>query len=85
MKKILVLSILLIGFLLYGVYNARIGTGMYYAEFSIVRWKFAIYIGECNDETGCNYLKLENNGFLEWIGIHKIKLSNGKYATEKFN
>ncbi len=50
----------------------KIGTGLYYAQSPIVRWKFAIYTGECNDETGCNYLKMKGTGVFEYFGLKEI-------------
>ena len=56
----------------------KIGTGLYYAESPIVRWKFAIYTGECNDETGCHYLKMKETGILEYFGVKKIPFIDKK-------
>ena len=53
-------------------YFVKIGTGMTCGESPVVRWKFAIYRGECDDETGCHFSKMEENGILEYFGLKKI-------------
>jgi len=35
----------------------KICTGLYYLKEAVVRWKFAIYFGECDDKTFCQSLK----------------------------
>lgn len=41
-------------------------------ESPVVRWKFAIYRGECDDETGCHFSKMEENGMAAYFGLKKI-------------
>lgn len=53
-------------------YFVRIDTGMYCAESPVVRWKFVIYMGECDAETGCHFYKMEGTGILEYFGFKKI-------------
>lgn len=53
-------------------YTLKIGTGLYCGDLPVVRWKFAIYRGECDDETGCHFYKMENNGVREYFGFRKI-------------
>lgn len=47
---------------------------MYCAESLVVRWKFAIYTGECDAETGCHFYKMEGTGILEYFGFKKNNL-----------
>ena len=53
-------------------YFVKINTGMTCGESPVVRWKFAIYRGEFDDETGCHFSKMEENGILEYVGLKKI-------------
>ena len=55
-----------------GMSRVRLGTGRYYAEQPVVRWKFAIYYGECDDETGCHFSKMDDTGPLEYFGLRPI-------------
>ena len=54
------------------VSSLKIGTGLYCGELPVVRWKFGIYRGECDDETGCHFYRMDNNGILEYFGFKKI-------------
>lgn len=53
-------------------YFVKIDTGKTCGESPVVRWKFAIYRGECDDETGCHFSKMEENGIAEYFGLKKI-------------
>jgi len=65
-------------------YFVKIDTGMTCGESPVVRWKFAIYIGECDDETSCHFSKMEENGILEYFGLKKISCYGGDiYALDK--
>jgi hypothetical protein len=66
-------------------YFVKIGTGLYYADSPIVRWKFAIYTGECDDETGCHYLKMEETGVFEYFGLKEIPLIDKKTPSTNKN
>ena len=63
-----ILFILLIAF----SYIFKIRTNYYCCESPTYRWKFAIYCGECNDETGCYFHKMEGTGVLEYFGCREI-------------
>lgn len=56
-------------------YFVKIDTGMTCGESPVVRWKFAIYRGECDDETGCHFSKMEENGILEYVGLKKYTVT----------
>lgn len=72
-KKISYFVLILLGLIVLNGYYNRIGTNSSYCgESPTVRWKFAIYCGECNDETGCNYIKVKGTGVLEYFGFKKI-------------
>lgn len=62
-----------------GIYHIRIGTGNFCGSSPIVHWKFAIYTGECDDETGCLFLKMEDTGILEYLGLKKIPCPDPYY------
>ncbi|MBK5142306.1 hypothetical protein I2494_00975 [Budviciaceae bacterium BWR-B9] len=66
---IAILSAVLFAMIFYVICYARIGTGRYCYESPEVRWRLAIYTGECNDETGCFYAKRAGTGILEYFGI----------------
>lgn len=73
MKKTiaLTLSTLLITTLLIGFF-LKIETHYNCCESPTVRWKFALYCGECDDETGCHFTKIEGTGWMEYFGIKKM-------------
>jgi hypothetical protein len=54
------------------IYHSRIGTDTYCGSSPIVHWKFAIYTGECDDETGCHFLKMKDTGIMEYLGLKKV-------------
>lgn len=67
-------------------YLVKIDTGMTCGESPVVRWKFAIYRGECDDETGCHFSKMEENGVAEYFGLKKISCyGNDIYAHKNIN
>jgi hypothetical protein len=71
--KVFFYIVIAISILIFGIsYTIKFDTGMYCAESPVVRWKFAIYTGECDDETGCHFYKLEGTGILEYFGLKKI-------------
>ena len=58
-------------------YFVKIRTGETYHGLSpIVRWKCALYTGECDDETGCHFQKIPNTGMLEYLGINELCQKN---------
>ncbi|MFT5822188.1 MAG: hypothetical protein ACI8ZM_003444 [Crocinitomix sp.] len=50
----------------------KIETNYNCCESPTVRWKFAIYCGECDDETGCHYVQVADTGILEYFGLKSI-------------
>ena len=66
------LLVLVAGLGVLGISQVRLTTGRYYAESPVVRWKFAIYTGECDDETGCHFVKMAGTGLLEYVGLKAI-------------
>jgi hypothetical protein len=66
----------------YVVGFTRLGTGQYCGESPAVRWRLAIHSGECDAETGCHYLKVENTGVLEYLGIKKFSCREQRPAPE---
>ena len=58
-------------------YFVKIRTGENYHGLSpIVRWKCALYYGECDDETGCHFTKIPKTGIMEYLGIHELRQNN---------
>ena len=57
---------------LLGLSQVRFDTGRYSASSPVWRWRFAIYRGECDDETGCHFNKMEGTGLLEYVGLREI-------------
>lgn len=53
----------------------KIDTNYYCCESPTVRWKFALYCGECDDETGCHYTRLNGTGLLEYLGLREVNCS----------
>ena len=51
----------------------RIGTGRYCGESPVVRWRLAIYTGECDDEAGCHFARLDGTGPAEYFGFRPIR------------
>ena len=77
MKKRLLFLLLFLSFTLIVIYHTRIGTGRYCTELPKVRWKFAIYAGECtdlDDGNACSYYKIEDTGLMEYLGLAESKL-----------
>lgn len=66
-----------------GIYYIRIGTGKFCGSSPIVHWKFAIYTGECDDETGCFFLKMEDTGILEYLGLKKVPCPGPYYDEDE--
>ncbi len=95
MKKILYFIFIFTSILLLIGFCLKIKTNYYCCESPTVRWKFAIYCGECDSETGCHYSKLENTGLLEYFGYRivdcqqkpkeKIELTSNKDSLFKLN
>ncbi len=54
------------------IYFIKIPKALYCNQSPIVRWKFAIYTGECNDETGYDFLKMKGTGFFEHLHLKNI-------------
>ena len=52
--------------------QVRFDTGRYSVSSPVWRWKFAIYYGECDDETGCHFQKMAGTGLLEYVGLREI-------------
>ena len=59
-------------------FSFKINTNYYCCESPTFRWKFAIYCGECDAETGCHFIKLENTGFMEYLGLREINCELNK-------
>lgn len=85
MKKYFILFSLALTIVFAVSYFVKIDTGLYFAESPIVRWKFAIYTGECNDETGCLYLKMKETGILEYFGVKKIPFIDKEFHSTNDN
>ena len=72
LKSILIaLSIILLSLIVFSNV-VKIETDYYYCESPTVRWKLAIYCGECDAETGCHFVKLKGTGPLEYFGLREI-------------
>ncbi|MFN3967929.1 hypothetical protein [Flavobacterium sp.] len=72
-NKLIYLLISIIVAILLISYFVPINTGRYCSESPVLRWKFAIYRGECNDVSdSCDFTKMENTGVLEYFGLKKI-------------
>ena len=54
------------------------GGGYCYDLTPAVRWRGAVYTGECNDETGCHYVRLDGSGLREYLGVSPIRCPDGK-------
>ncbi len=54
------------------VKTAKMVTDYYCCESPTYHWKLAIYCGECYDETGCHFTRLENTGIWEYLGLKAI-------------
>ncbi len=72
LKKMIIILLMLILSVSAVSYFVRIDTGKYCGESPVVRWKFAIYIGECDAETGCHFIKMKDTGVLEYLGFKEI-------------
>ncbi|KRD70349.1 hypothetical protein ASE45_00275 [Lysobacter sp. Root96] len=57
------------------------GGGYCYDVTPAVRWRGAIYTGECDSETGCHFIKLDDNGLREYLGLAPIRCPDGKPPT----
>ena len=76
MKKFF-LSLVILSSVLMAIYHIRIGTGRYCSESPEVRWKFAVYAGECtdlNDGNDCHFYKIKDTGLMEYLGLRQSKL-----------
>lgn len=71
-------KVILIGLFLFAVVTIGIGqfvkfeTDFYCCESPTVRWKFALYCGECDGETGCRFTKIEGSGILEYLELREM-------------
>ena len=76
MKKLILLPLLFLFFAFLVVNYTRIGTGRYCNESPEVRWKFAIYAGECweDGEELCSFYKIEDTGLKEYLGLAESEL-----------
>lgn len=71
--KNIMIVLVFVSVLITGTSFTRIAVGDKYCCMSpVVRWKFAIYTGECDAETGCHFHKLKGTGLLEYFGLKKI-------------
>jgi len=82
-KIFLYLIIAILVFIFTISYFVKIDTGMTCGESPVVRWKFAIYRGECDDETGCHFSKMKENGIVEYFGLKKISCYGNDIYNEK--
>lgn len=76
---LLIMILLLFAFSYFG----KLGTGEYCAESPIVRWKFAIYTGECDDETGCHFTKMQGTGVLEYFGLKRFPCIDNRDLSDQ--
>ena len=75
MKKNIYIALTLLVIVLIVIYHARIGTGRYCTETPEVRWKFAIYAGECwHNGEYCHFYKIEDTGLKEYLGLAESEL-----------
>jgi hypothetical protein len=72
MKKIVYFIFIFTSILLLIGFFYKIETNYYCCESATVRWKFALYCGECDSETSCHFIKLENTGLLEYFGFRSL-------------
>ena len=76
-KRITIITSVVLTVFFFFTYFVKIRTGENYHGLSpIVRWKCALYYGECDDETGCHFAKIPNTGILEYLGINEISKTN---------
>lgn len=76
-KRITIVTSIFLTFFFTFAYFVKIETGERYDGLSpIVRWKCALYWGECDSETGCHFTKIPNTGILEYLGINEIPKTN---------
>ena len=68
----LISSVIIVGIVSSIAYFFKIETDHYCCESPTYRWKFAIYCGECDDETGCHFKKIEKTGLAEYFGLSEI-------------
>ena len=69
--KILIIGIILLICVIIPFLRLRVGNE-YCCEQPLVRWKFAIYYGECwEGESGdsCKFTKIEGTGWREYFGL----------------
>lgn len=82
MKRQLILISIVLSLVIISVfivsYAWKIETDYYCCESPTVRWKFAIYCGEYDDETGSHFTKLEESGMLEYFGLKNIDCKTNK-------
>lgn len=72
MKKIMYFILIFASIVFLIGFFCKIETNYSCCESPTVRWKFALYCGECDSETGCHYSKLENTGLLEYLGLRTV-------------
>lgn len=75
--KIIVFGLIFLLVIIAVLYHLRIGTGRYCTESPELRWKFAIYAGECtdlNDGNDCSFYKIPDTGLLEYLGLRDSPL-----------
>lgn len=53
--------------------GVKINTNYYCCESPTVRWRFAIYCGECDAETGCHYEKIKGTGVMEYLDLKGVE------------
>jgi len=76
-KRIVIFTSIFLTLFLSFAYFVKIRTGETYHGLSpIVRWKCALYFGECDDETGCHFTKIPKTGMMEYLGINEIPETN---------
>lgn len=76
-KRIAIVTSIVLTVFFSFAYFVKIRTGENYHGLSpIVRWKCALYTGECDNETGCHFTKIPNTGIWEYLGINEIPKTN---------
>ncbi len=71
MKKKFLISVALISIVIL-LYFCRIPFQKNCCDAPVIRWKFALYTSECNDESGCNFNKIEKTGLGEYLSLKDI-------------
>ena len=76
-KRIAIVTSIVLTVFFFFAYFVKIRTGENYHGLSpIVRWKCALYTGECDNETGCHFTKIPKTGIMEYLGIHELRQNN---------